>query len=164
MQYFCLRSILLFSKSYPEIESTWPTAKCRGRKSFGHVILHSYYLCNALCKFFIKIENNVFPKNILKSKVRDQSIQARKKLLRHVIVKNYLWNVLWKFLIQIESTCRREIKEQAPQVTLLYRGRTIRSSHWRFYLRKLFLKLLQYPQETPVLESISCRPLDQKLY
>ena len=23
-----------FSKSYPEIESAWPTAKCRGKKSF----------------------------------------------------------------------------------------------------------------------------------
>ena len=34
MQYFCLHSILRFSTSYPEIESTWPTAKCRGRKSF----------------------------------------------------------------------------------------------------------------------------------
>ena len=26
--------VLPFSKSYPKIESTWPTAKCRGRKSF----------------------------------------------------------------------------------------------------------------------------------
>ena len=25
MQYFCLHGILPFSKSYPEIESTWPT-------------------------------------------------------------------------------------------------------------------------------------------
>ena len=42
----------------PEIESTWPTAKCRGRKFvFWHVILHSY-LCNALFKFFIKIKSN----------------------------------------------------------------------------------------------------------
>ena len=96
---------------------------------------------------------NVFPKNILKSKARDQSIQARKKLFCHVIVKNYLCNVLCKFFIKIESTWRREIKKQTPQLTLPYRGRTIRSSHRRCSIRKLFLKILQYPQETPVLES-----------
>ena len=95
---------------------------------------------------------NVFPKNILKSKARDQSIQARKTLFCHVIVKNYLCNVLCKFFIKIESTWRREIKEQTPQLTLLYRGRTIRSSHRRCSRRKLFLKILQYPQETPVLK------------
>ena len=95
---------------------------------------------------------NVFPKNILKSKARDQSIQARKKLFCHVIVKNYLCNVLCKFFIKIESTWRREIKEQTPQLILLYRGRTIRSSHRRCSIRELFLKILQYPQEAPVLE------------
>ena len=95
---------------------------------------------------------NVFPKNILKSKARDQSIQTRKKLFCHVIVKNYLCNVLCKFFIKIESTWRREIKEQTPQLTLLYRGRTIRSSHRRCSIRELFLKILQYPQEAPVLE------------
>ena len=31
--------------------------KVQGKKVFWHVILHSY-LCNALCKFFIKIESN----------------------------------------------------------------------------------------------------------
>ena len=102
---------------------------------------------------------NVFQKHIMKSKARDQSIQARKKLFCHVIVKNYLCNVLWKILIKIESTWRREIKEQAPQLTLLYRGRTVRSSHRRCCVRKLFLNSysilnLQYPQETPGLESI----------
>ena len=35
----------------------------------------------------------------------------------------------------------------APQQTLLYRGRTVRSSHRRCFIRKLFLKTLQYPQE-----------------
>ena len=35
----------------------------------------------------------------------------------HVIVKNYLCNVSCKFLINIESTWRSEIKEQAPQST-----------------------------------------------
>ena len=33
----------------------------------------------------------------MKSKARDQSIQARKKLFFHVIVKNYLCNVSRKF-------------------------------------------------------------------
>ena len=73
----------------------------------------------------------------------------------HVIIKNYLCNVSWKFLIKIESTWRRKIKEQATHLTLLYRGRTVRSSHRRWCcIRKLFLKILQYTQETPVLESI----------
>ena len=33
---------------------------------------------------------------------------------------NYLCNVLCRFLIKIESTRKSEIKEQAPQLTLLY--------------------------------------------
>ena len=153
MQYFCLHGILPFSKSYPEIESTWPTAKCRGRKSFDTW----YYIvtCATLCVSFSSKSKaiNVFPKHILKLKARDQSIQARKKLFCHVIVKNYLCNVSWKFLIKIESTWRREIKEQAPQLTLLYRGRTVRSSHQKCCIFKnfailrlcwsLFLKKLQ---------------------
>ena len=59
-----------------------------------------------------------------------------------------------KVFYQIESTWRREIKEQAPQLILLYRGRAVKSSHRRCCIRKLFLKILQNPQETPVLESI----------
>ena len=112
--------------------------------------------CAMLCvSFFSKLEAiNIFPKHILKSKARDQSNQARKKLICHVIVKNYLSNVSWKFLIKIESTRRREIKKQAPQLTLLYRGRTVRSSHQRCCIRKLFLKTLQYPQEKSALETI----------
>ena len=109
----------------------------------------------------------MFFQNILKSKPCDQSIQARKKLFYHMIVKNYLCsNVSWKFLINIESTWRHEIKEQAPQLTLLYCGRTVISSYQRCCTRRPFLKMLQYPQETPVLESIkkSCRPLDLQLY
>ena len=76
---------------------------------------------------------NVFP--ILKLKARDQSIQARKKLFCHVILKNYLCNVLRTFLTKTESTRRCEIKEQAPQLTLLYHGRTVRSSHQRSSFR-----------------------------
>ena len=105
MQYFCLHGILPFSKSYPETESTWPTTECTH--------LHSY-LCNALCKFFSKLEAiNVFPKHILKSKARDQSIQAKKKLFWHRIV-HCLCNVSRMFFIKIERMWRWEIKEQAP--------------------------------------------------
>ena len=144
MQYFCLHGIRPFSKLYPEIESsTWPTATCRGKKSFE------------LCVSFLSKSKaiNVFPKHILKSKARDQSIQAKKKLFCHVIVRNYLCNLSWKFLIKIESTWRREIKELGPQLTLTYRGRTARSSD-RSCIKKLLLDVLQYPQETPVLKSI----------
>ena len=63
-------------------------------------------------------------------------------------VKNHLCNVLWKFFIKIESTWRREIKEEAPQLTLLYcDGRTIRNSHRRCSIKKAVLKnftILQY--------------------
>ena len=155
MQCFCLHGILPFSKSYPKIESTWSTLKFRGRKSFD-----TWYCIDTfamLCVSFLsKLKAiNVFPKHILKSKARDQSIQVTKKLFSHSRnSKNYLCNVLRKFLIKIGSTWRREIKEQAGQLTLLYRGRTVRSSHLRCSIRKLFLKILQYPQATPVLESI----------
>ena len=84
----------------------------------------------------------------------NQSIHARKKLFCHVIVKNYLCKVLCKSLHKIESTWRREIKEQPHQLTFLYCGETIRSSHRRRSIKKLFLKILQYPLETPVLESL----------
>ena len=57
-----------------------------------------------------------------------------------MIVKNYFCNLLWKFLIKIESTWRREIKEQAPQLTLLYCGRSFRSSHQRCSLENSVLK------------------------
>ena len=148
MQYFCLHSILPFSKSYPQIESTWPTAKCRGRKSFDTW----YYIvtCATLCVSFSSKSKaiNVFPKHILKLKAHYQSIQVRKKLFCHVIIKNYFWNVSWKFLIKSESTWRRVIQQQAPQLTLLYYGRTVRSSHRMCCIRK------QYPQGTPVLGSI----------
>ena len=66
---------------------------------------------------------NVFPKPILKSKAGDQPIQAKRKLFCCVIVNNYFYCILCKFLIKIESTWMREIKEQTPQLTLLYRSR-----------------------------------------
>ena len=42
----------------------------------------------------------------------------------------------------------------APQLTLLHRGRTVRCSQQRCCIIKLFLRILQYPQETSMLESI----------
>ena len=144
MQYFCLHGILPFFKSYPEIESTWLTAKCRGRKSFDKW----YYIvtCATLCISFLSKSkaSNVFSKP-------DQSVQARKKLFCHMRAKNYLCNVSWKFLIKTESTWRCDIKEQATQLTWLCRGSTVRSSHRRCCIKKLFSKILQYPQETSVL-------------
>ena len=91
--------------------------------------------------FSSKLEaTTVFPKYILKSKVCSKSIQARKKLYCHVRVKNYLCNILWKFLIKIKSMWRHKIKEQAPQLTLLYCGRTVRIRHWRCSIKKAVLK------------------------
>ena len=71
-----------------------------------------------------------------------------------MILKNYLSNSLCNFLIKIESTWRREIKVTTPQVTLLYYGRTARSIHRRCTIKKLLLKISQYPQEKPVLQSL----------
>ena len=82
---------------------------------------------------------NVFPKHILKSKAGDQSNHVRKKLFCHVMVKKYLSNVLLKILNKIESTWRREIKEQAPQLTLLYRSGTVRTA-----LEPIFKKIADF--------------------
>ena len=68
--------------------------KVQGKKVFWHVILHT---CATLCVSFSSKSQimNVAPKHILKPKARDQSNQARKKLICHVITKNHLSNVLW---------------------------------------------------------------------
>ena len=65
-----------------------------------------------------------------------------------------------KVFDQNQSMFGRENKEQAPQLTSLCRCRTVRSSHWRCCIRKLFLKSLHYPQETPVLEPIFKKSAD----
>ena len=51
-------------------------------------------------------------------------------------------------MIKTESTWRREIKEQTPQLTLLYCGRTVRRS------RRCYIKISQYPQDIPVSKSL----------
>ena len=126
---------------YFEIESTWSTAKCRLRKSFDawyYIVIFATFCVSFLSK---SKATNIFPRHTLKSKVRDKSVQARKILFCHVIVKSNLCNILWKFLIKIESKWRREIKEQAPQLTLMHSsGRTVRSSHRRCSIKRVVLK------------------------
>ena len=114
------------SSAFQIMSRNWSTAKCRRRKSSDtrdYIVISATLFVN----FSLKSKaTNVFPKYILKSKACDKSIQAR------------------KFLIKFESTWRREIKEQALQLTLLYRGRTVRSSHRRFCIKKAVLKAVLY--------------------
>ena len=125
--------------------------KVQGKKVFWQIILRGY-LCNTLLRFSLKSKAiNVI--HILKSKGRDQLSQARKKLFCLVIVKTIWATFHESFLFKIESMWRCKIKEQAPQLTLLYLGMTIRSSHQRCCIRKQFLKILQDLQETPVWDS-----------
>ena len=124
--------------------------KVQGRKVFWHVTLHSY-LCNSLCKFFIKIKLKCFSKTY--SRIESTwSINASKEEI--ILLRDSKELFVQRFLKVFDQNWKREIKEEAPQLTLLYRGRAVRSSHRRCRIRKLFLKVLQYPQETPVLESI----------
>ena len=114
---------------------------------------NSMVICNAFCKFFYQNwKQLMFFQKIFWNQKHVTNQFKQEKLFCHVIVKNYLCNTSWKFLIKIQSTWRHEIKEQSPQLILLYHSRTVRSSHWSYCIRKLFLKTLQYPQETPVLE------------
>ena len=137
---------------------TWNWKHLTNRKVQGKNVFDKWYYIVTCATLGVSFSSkskatNVFPKHILKSKARDQSFHARKKLFCHVTVKNYLRNVSCKFLIKIESTWRREIKEETPQLILMHHVRTVRSSRQRCYIRKLFFKISQYPQETPVLES-----------
>ena len=134
-----MHGILPFSKSYPEIESTWLTAKCKRRKFFDTWYYIVTFATFCAC-FSSKSKATVFPKHILKSRERDQSLQARKKLYCRVIVTNSLCNVLCRFLINIELRGRCKIKEQTLHLTSLYCGRTVRSSHQRCYIKKAVLK------------------------
>ena len=126
--------------------------KVQVKKVFWHLILHSY-LCNALCTFFTKIESNLCFSKTYSEIDCTWSINSSKKLFFQMILYNYLYNSLCKFFIKIKSMWRHEIKEQTPKLTLLYYSRTVRSSYWRFSVKKLLLKILQYLQEMPVLES-----------
>ena len=81
---------------------------------------------------------NVFPKHILKLKAHDQSIQARKKLFCCVTVKNYLCNILGKFLIKMEA--HGGAKSKNRHLTLSYCGSTVRNSHQGFFIKIAVLK------------------------
>ena len=78
--------------------------------------------------------------------------QIKKEIVLSRDSKELLQQRFVKVFDQNRKHVRREIKGQTPQP--LYRVGTVRSSHRRCCIRKLFLKILQYPQETPVLESI----------
>ena len=111
--------------------------KVRGKRVFWHVILHSY-LCNALYKFFIKIKSNCFSKTYSEIE-RTWPINSSKE---NIVLSRDSKELFVQRIAKVsESTWIREIKEQAPQVTLMYRGRTIRSSHQRCCIKKLFSKI-----------------------
>ena len=153
MQYFCLHGILPFSKSYPEIESTWPTAKCRGRKSFD-----TWYYIVTCATLYVSFSSkskaiNVFPKHIVKSKARYQSNQARKKLFEQPFVKVF-----------DQNRKHLQVRNQGIGTPAVVACKTVRSSHRRCCIRKLFLKILQYPRETALLESIFKTFADLQLY
>ena len=147
IQHFSLHGILSFSKSYPETESPWPTAKCRERKSFDMWYL---IICATLCVIF---SSKSVTKHILISQACDQSIQTRKKLFCHVIVNNYLCNVSCEFLYQNRKQLEAWNQRTNTPADFIYCGTTFRSSHWRCSIKKLFLKISQYSQETPMSES-----------
>ena len=83
--------------------NTWSTAKCKLRNSFD--MWYYLVICTTFCASFSSKSKakskatNVFAKHILKLKARDQSNQAMKMFYR-VIIKNYMWFILCKFLIK----------------------------------------------------------------
>ena len=112
MQYFCL---IRHASVFQIIPWNWKhltNLKVQEKKVFWHLIV----ICATHCVSFSSKSKaiNVFLKHILKSKTRNQSIQARKKLFCHVIVKNYLCNVSRKFLIKIESMWGAKSKSRHP--------------------------------------------------
>ena len=107
----------------------------QGKKVFWHVILHS---CATGC---VSFSSKLKAINDFQNHSGIESTLPSNKLFCYVILNDSLCSVSWKFFMKIESTWRREIKEQPPQLIFLYRGRTVRSSHRRCCIWKLFLKL-----------------------
>ena len=143
MQYFCLHAIL----ANPTLKQKAPDQpQSAGEES----IL-------PLCVSFVSTSKaiNVFPKDILNSKTRDQSIQASKKLFCHVMVKNYLCNVSQKFLIKIKSTWTRKIPDNPADFTVPWKD-CQKHPPEVLHKKQLFLKILQYPQETSVSVQQKC--------
>ena len=98
-------------------------------------------ICAMLCvSFWSKLkEINVFPKNILKSKALDQFRKAKNGFV--VIGKNYLCNILSFWSKACGGT---KSKYKHPSWLYCTFGRTVRSSHQRCSIKKLYLKILQY--------------------
>ena len=89
-----------------------------------HVIFHSY-LCNILCRIFIKIESNCFSKTYSEIESMGSIKKGKIKIALSRDNKDYLCNILSKFLNKAKSTWKCEIKEQTPLLPLLYCGRTV---------------------------------------
>ena len=81
-------------------------------------------------------------------------IQTRKESFCQVIVNNYSYNVLCQLLIKIKITWKRKYKEPRTGTPADVTG-TVRSSHRRYSIKKLFWKILQYPQETYISVGVS---------
>ena len=83
------------------------------------MILHSY-LCDTFLRFLSKSKAiNVFAKHILKSKARDQSNQARKKLFCLEVVK-IIWTTFHESFDQNWKHVEMQNQRKAPQLTLLW--------------------------------------------
>ena len=123
-------------KSYLEIERTWPTTKCRRRNSFD--TWYYIVICATLC---VSFSSKCFSKSYSEIESTWSINPSKEEIVWSHDSKEFFSNVLRKFLIKIEGTCKRENKEQTPQLTLLYCGRTVRSSNRRCSIRKLFLKI-----------------------
>ena len=124
-----------------------------GEESLLTRVLHSY-LCNALCKIFIKIESNCFSKTYSEIESTWPIISHKEEIVlardgKELFVQRFV-KVFDQIWMHVEALNERT----GTQLTLLYRGRTIRRSHRRCCIRKLFWNILQYPQETPVFGSI----------
>ena len=87
LQCICRAQLIIHTTDIPWNWKHLPNGQVQRKRVFWPLKLHSY-LCNNFSSQSKAI--NVFPKDILKSKACDQSIQARMKLFCHMIVKNYL--------------------------------------------------------------------------
>ena len=115
------------------------------------MILHSY-LCNALCKFFIKMESNYCFSKTYSEIERYPLIQARKKLTCHVIA--FVQRFLSVFDQYRKHAGARNKKKQTPQLALRYCGRTVRSSHRRCSVKNAILKKFVISTGNTALESL----------
>ena len=112
--------------------------------------------------FFVSVSSksraiNVFPKHSeIKSTWPIKSSKEEINLSRDS--KELFEQHFVKVFDQIRSKWRHEIKEQVAQLVLLYHGRTVRSSHWRCWIRNLFLSAIS--TGNTVLESIFKKSAD----